>query len=226
MSTPFRLSSVLPILDERTEIERFSANPLLVPGERIWVDGGSTDGGPERLEKLGERVVRSERGRGRQLAAGVEASTGSAILFLHADCRLPPGAATTIERTLATKGVVAGAFRLSYESGALLGIVSGVANVRSRLTRIPFGDQALFCSREALERAGGIRPLPLMEDVDLATRLRRLGRVVLLDDRVVASPRRFRKRGIVRTVLTDWRCQLGWLLGFDAERISEWYGTK
>ncbi len=218
------LSIVVPVLDERDQIEPQFESIRPIEAERIWVDGGSKDGTPEFLEAAGERVLHVRPGRGPQLDAGARAASGNILLFLHVDVRLPPGAGQIVARSV-SKGYVAGAFSLAYGPGdpAALEVIAFFANIRTRSTGIPFGDQAIWCTRAAYEATGGFRPLPIMEDVDFAARLRQVGPVDLFEESVEASSRRFRRRGIFPTVLNDWRCQIGWMAGVDIETIARWY---
>jgi len=219
---PANHSIIIPFLNERSSAPALLEAILPYESERIWVDGGSVDGSAEWLSGRKETVLQSPCGRGAQLRLGAESANGDVLWFLHADC-LPPSAATEAISAAILRGAVGGAFTLSYERGLQLGIVSMTANLRTRITGIPFGDQGIFCTRRAYDAAGGFRPLPIMEDVDFASRLRKTGRMVRLPDRIVSSPRRFDRRGILRTVLNDWRCQLAWMAGKSPERIARWY---
>src|SRR5262245_65220648 len=125
--------------------------------------------------------------------AGARAARGDVLLFLHADAALPPDAARLIERALDDPGVVAGAFRLRTvaEGGARwLGPLLRLADLRSRVTRLPYGDQAVFVRRAAFERIGGFPDQPLMEDIELARRLWRVGRITTAPGGGRASGRR------------------------------------
>src|SRR5262249_44435153 len=135
--------------------------------EIVVVDGGSRDGTVDIARRIqGVRGLEAPRGRGPQMNGGARAARGEGLLFLDADGSLPPDATTWVARALAEPGVVAGAFRVRTRADGgrnWLGPLLRLADVRSRLTRLPYGDQALFVRRETFERAGGFPDQPLME---------------------------------------------------------------
>jgi rSAM/selenodomain-associated transferase 2 len=167
-------------------------------GEVLVVDGGSSDGTVERARAFpGVRVLSAPRGRASQMNAGAERARGSVLLFLHADVRLPPEAFHHVTRALEDPGVVAGAFKtwtVDDVGRSRLGPLLHLADLRSRYTRLPYGDQALFVRAEAFRAAGGFPAQPLMEDLELSRRLWKLGRIRTVDARVTVSGRRFLAR--------------------------------
>ncbi len=191
--------------------------------EVLVVDGGSRDDTVARARAAGAAVIESERGRARQLRAGVAAATGDAVLMLHADTRLPPGWKPAVEAALADAGVVAGAFALRFDEPGL-GAVEWGARVRSQWWQLPYGDQALFARRSALEAVGGVPLAPVMEDVDLVEALRREGRIALLPLSVSTSGRRYLERGAVRVVLLHFLALMARACGVDRARIARWLG--
>ena len=192
--------------------------------EVIVVDGGSRDRTADRARAAGARVIKSPPGRARQLDAGWRATEAEVVLFLHADTRLPRGFATAVERALRDPSVAGGAFRLSFdESSWGLRIVEWGAHLRAARLGLPYGDQALFARRTVLEAAGGVRQVPLLEDLDLARAIAARGRLVLLPESVVTSARRYRNDGTFRTWARNALALLGWRLGVDRGRLAEWY---
>ncbi|MEZ4235391.1 MAG: glycosyltransferase [Myxococcota bacterium] len=156
------MSVVLPALDEAARVGPALRALVATPGidEVVLVDGGSADDTVARAEAVpGVLVLRCGRGRGLQLATGARHATGDALLFLHVDCALPPGAPATVRATLAQRGVVAGAFRLQHrlEPGGARWIrpLLPLAGGHARRSRVPYGDQALFVRADAYRRAGG-----------------------------------------------------------------------
>jgi rSAM/selenodomain-associated transferase 2 len=166
----------------------------------VVADGGSRDRTRDLV--LAEpwcRLVASPPGRAVQMNAGARASSGDVLLFLHADVRLPPDAAMLITAALRDSRVVAGAFRTRTVSDGRppwSAVWLRIADLRSRYTRLPYGDQALFVRRSAFERVGGFPSQPLFEDFEISRRLRKLGRIRTVDASVQVSGRRFLARPV------------------------------
>jgi rSAM/selenodomain-associated transferase 2 len=223
------LSIVIPTLDEAAGIEaQLSAlTPLRRRGAEVIVaDGGSGDGTAEKARALADRVLDAPRGRASQMNAGASVARGAALLFLHADTRLPPDADLRVERALAA-GAAWGRFDVRIEGGhAMLGVIARFMNWRSRLTGIATGDQAIFVRRDLFERVGGYPDIPLMEDIALSRALRRIAPPACLEARVTTSGRRWEERGVWRTVLTMWRLRLAYFLGADPRALALAYGYR
>lgn len=161
--------------------------------------------------------------RGASLAAGARRARGDILFFVHADSR-PPEAALAILRAEIASGAAAGAFSLAYEpSDETMRRIAWWANLRSRLLRLPFGDQGLFCRRDAYERAGGFRDLAVCDDVDLVRRLKRHGRFVIRPEATRTSPRRYTERGAGAQVLRVWKVLLGYYAGVAPRTLALWY---
>ena len=225
-----RLSIVVPVLNEAETIvgQLEALAPLRARGaEVIVVDGCSRDGTPALARAGADRVLAAERGRASQMNAGAEAAGGGVLLFLHADTRLPAGADGLIGEALASGEHVWGRFDVRIEGRhRLLGLVAALMNRRSRLTGIATGDQAIFVRRDAFEAAGGYPDIPLMEDIVLSRRLKRLSRPICLAARVTTSGRRWERNGVLRTILTMWRLRLSFALGADPRALALAYGYR
>ncbi len=221
------LSIVVPVLDEAVGIAAALAplQPLRQAGvEVLVVDGGSRDATLEVATPLADLVLVAPRGRGSQMNAGAARARGATLLFLHADTRLPAGAADTVAAAIAA-GACWGRFDVDIEGRlAGLGMVATMMNLRSRLTGIATGDQAIFVTRAAFEQVGGFPDLPLMEDIALSTRLKRIARPACLRQRVVTSGRRWEKHGLWRTILAMWRLRLRFFFGADPQALAREYG--
>lgn len=221
----YSLSIIVPTLNEASTLpSTLRSLTGRADCELIVSDGGSTDGTVEVARQYAHHVIGSERGRAHQMNAGARAATGDGLLFLHADTRLPPAALETVRRTLADPAVAGGAFRLRIESPDLrLKLIAGVANLRSRLLGLPYGDQAIFVRRTLFETIGGYAPWPLMEDVDLIRRLHHAGRVVLLPEAVTTSARRWEQEGVAWTTLRNGLLLSGFWIGISPRQLAKWY---
>ena len=220
------VSIIVPALDEARAIAATlsALAPLRAAGaEVIVVDGGSRDATREIAAPLCDRVLAAPRGRAAQMNAGARECRGAILLFLHADTRLPQGALDAIECALARRHAW-GRFDVRIEGKSpLLAVVAFFMNLRSRLTGIATGDQAIFARREAFERIGGFPPIPLMEDVAISKALKTISRPACLADRVTTSGRRWESRGVLATVALMWRLRFAYALGADPHRLARRY---
>lgn len=171
------------------------------------------------------RGLRTARGRASQMNAGAAAAQGDILLFLHADTRLPDNAFGLIRAVLADPTLGGGAFGLDIApAGPLLRIIARLADLRSRLTSVPYGDQAIFLRRAVFVRQGGFADIPLMEDLELMTRLRRSGvRIRIARERVRTSSRRWTREGVLRCTLRNLLLRLAYHLGVPPERLTRFY---
>jgi rSAM/selenodomain-associated transferase 2 len=219
---------IIPVLNERDSIAGALACARAPGVERLVVDAGSHDGTADTARELGaERVIAAPRGRAAQLETGRRAARGEVLLFLHADTRLPADWPAALRAALVDPRVAGGAFRLRFdEDGAVYRWIERGAQLRARLLRLPYGDQALFVRRSLLERAGGVPLVPLFEDLDLARIITRAGRLALLDLPALTSSRRYRSYGVLRTVLRNNLALAAFLLGLDRDRVAAWYARR
>jgi rSAM/selenodomain-associated transferase 2 len=173
--------------------------------EIIVVDGGSSDRSVEIAGPRCDKLLEGPRGRACQMNAGASQASGDAIAFVHADTIVPPSFAPDIKAALADGRVVGGRFDVAFDvRGRALDMVAAMISLRSRVARSATGDQAIFVRREIFERLGGYAEIELCEDVDFARRMRRTGRVACLRSRVITSSRRWRRDGIIRTIVRMW----------------------
>jgi rSAM/selenodomain-associated transferase 2 len=217
-----RLSIVVPALNEapgiRAALEALA--PLRARGHEVLVaDGGSSDDTAQLALGLCEKVVHAPRGRARQMNAGARAASGDCLVFLHADTRLPEHADELILRSVATH--LWGRFDVEIEGRhPLLKVVACAMNLRSRLTGIATGDQAIFVRRAVFP---GFPEIALMEDVAFSRRMKRLGAPACRRERVRTSGRRWESRGVLRTIVLMWRLRLAYFFGADPEKLSRLY---
>jgi rSAM/selenodomain-associated transferase 2 len=223
------LSIVVPALDEASVIGATleSLRHLRARGcEVVVVDGGSRDATREVAAPLA-RVIEAPRGRAAQMNAGARATSGDILLFLHADTRLVPGADQSLRLGMGRTGARWGRFDVTITgSSPMLRVVARLMNARSRLTGIATGDQAIFVRRDAFESVGGFPEIPLMEDIALSKRLKRLSPPLCLRDRVTTSGRRWERHGTLRTILLMWRLRLAFALGADPQRLARDYDVE
>ena len=220
-----RLSLILPALDEAESIPATLAclQPLRALGhEVILVDGGSTDGTPTLAAPRVDRVITSPRGRARQMNAGAAQAQGEALVFVHADTHLPEGAGSLISDALQHR--LWGRFDVRIAGRPwVLKVIAALMNGRSRLTGITTGDQAIFVRRDTFAALGGFPDLPLMEDIALSRRLKRLGPPACLRQRVTTSGRRWESQGPWRTILLMWWLRFDYWRGVPAESLAGRY---
>jgi rSAM/selenodomain-associated transferase 2 len=221
-----RISVIMPTFNEAGIIE--DALRSLPPDSRlecIVVDGGSTDDTGVRARSLADRLLITKAGRARQMNAGADAAKGEILLFLHADTRLPGGAPEAVIRALEKPEVVGGAFRMAIDSRRrILRWISAAANLRARLTRVPYGDQGIFVRKSVFERLGGFPDLPILEDLEFSRRLKRAGRTVLLPGAVRTDPRRWEREGVLHVTLRNRLFVLLYFLGVSPARLARRYG--
>lgn len=225
-----KLSIVLPVLNEGERL-RGAINALRhlrVNGhEVIVVDGGSSDETPAIAAQLADHFLTSPRGRALQMNAGARAASGDVLLFLHADTLLPPGADRLILDGLHNSGRGWGRFDVRLaDRHPLLRLVALMMNLRSRLTGIMTGDQAIFVRGDWFGRIGGYPEIALMEDIALSRHLKREGPPLCLKAKALTSSRRWRERGIARTIMTMWRLRLAYFLGADPDRLARLYDRR
>lgn len=220
-----RLSIVIPVLNEARNI--VAALQALAPlaergAQRIVVDGGSGDDTPALARPHAEQVIAAPRGRAAQMNAGARLAEGDLLLFLHADTRLPADADRLIEAALRER--VWGRFDVRIAApGRWAAVVAWLMNRRSRLSGIATGDQAMFMRRDVFERLGGFAAIPLMEDIELSGRLKRVGRPACLAARVTTSGRRWTANGPLRTIWLMWRLRAAYFFGADPARLAARY---
>ncbi|MDQ6630593.1 MAG: TIGR04283 family arsenosugar biosynthesis glycosyltransferase, partial [Verrucomicrobiota bacterium] len=226
---PQKISVVIPTWNEEKNLPETVRHLRAIPeiSEIIVVDGGSSDKTCEMVAQLNCRLLSAGSSRGAQMRLGAAAASGEAILLVHADTWLPPGAGCALQNCLRDKTVVAGGFWKVFRQPAFL--------LRGSKTKCFFrlflggrlaGDQAIFVRREALEKIGGVPALPLMEEFELCKRLRKVGRLALADATVETSARRFFENGVLRTYLRMWRVTIKYFLGSSAEDLRELYEKK
>ncbi|MGQ9776798.1 MAG: TIGR04283 family arsenosugar biosynthesis glycosyltransferase [Thermodesulfobacteriota bacterium] len=222
-----KISVIIPILNEEHWV--ILTLPTLQPLRRrghevIVVDGGSKDRSFHLAIPFSEKVLKASRGRSKQMNKGAKSSTGEILLFLHADTFLPEGADSLISDGISRTERGWGYFRVKLSgSHPLLRVVEFLMNLRSRLTRIATGDQAIFIKRELFEEIGGFPEIDLMEDIALCKILKKYGPPLFIHSPVITSSRRWEEKGLIRTILLMWFLRLAFFLNTDPKRLSKIY---
>jgi rSAM/selenodomain-associated transferase 2 len=223
-----QISAIIPTLNAADTLSASLAwlRDSTMVYEVIVADGGSADETVALARSAGAYVIAAPRGRGSQLAAGADASSGNWLFFLHADCRLELGWEAAVEVFLAAPGAEsrAGYFDLTLDDHAPAARrLEHIVAWRCRALALPYGDQGLLIARALYDAVGGFAPLPLMEDVDLVRRLgsRRLARIGV---RCIASARRYRDEGYLRRPLRNLLCLSLYFAGMPPARIVRLYG--
>ncbi len=216
----------MPVLDEAAGLATrlLALQPLRERGVRVVVvDGGSADDSVAIARRHADLVLQAPRGRAAQMNAGAAALDCRSLLFLHADTALPVDADRLVEAALG-KGPVWGRFDVRLDSPRpVFRIVERLMNLRSRLSGIATGDQAIFVDAASFRAVGGFPPLALMEDIALSKQLKRSSRPACLRAVVVTSARRWERFGVWRTVWLMWRLRAAYALGADTARLERAY---
>jgi rSAM/selenodomain-associated transferase 2 len=222
-----RFSIIMPVLNEElvldAQLAQLAHQCTQYDCELIIVDGGSSDRTTTIAQRYG-LVLEAQRGRAAQMNAGAASASGDVLLFLHADTLLPGDAFNAIEKALAASQVVGGAFRVCFNCERWpYRLVAFTVNLRSRMYKIFTGDQAYFIRTSSFRQIGGYPDQPLMEDLEIITRLRKTGRIVLLPQYVTTSARRHEKMGLMHSVLFMWYLRTRYKFGTSPERLHAMY---
>jgi len=223
-----RYSFVIPVWHEEEMAPAVVARVRALDADgrcEVIVVDGDPEGSTLRVLEDPEAIrVTAPRGRGPQMNAGAERAHGDVLVFLHADTRVPLTMLSDIDEVLAG-GASCGAFRLRFDSGRrIYRFMAAWVSYMTRIARLPYGDQAIFVTRELFERIGGYRPVPVMEDVDLVRRIRRNGvRLRMARSAVVTSIRRMEGEGIVHCVTRNTCIRILFTLGVSPHVLARWY---
>lgn len=193
--------------------------------EIVVVDGDPEGGTLRAISRNNVKKIKSPRGRGKQMNEGAKVAGGNTLLFMHADTELPTNSLQLIEAAMRDKRYVAGAFDLGIRSKSyLFRIIEVAVSLRSRATKIPFGDQAIFIRKDYFHKIGGYKDIPIMEDVEIMERIKKRGdKILIIPQRVLTSSRRWEKEGVLYCTLRNWLLQIFYLLGVSPHKLSRFY---
>ncbi len=218
-------SIIIPTLNEEKTIEPClsALQPLRSNCEIIIVDGGSTDNTIVIAGTLADKAVSSDKGRARQMNNGARYASGNVLIFLHADTSLPENALQLIQQKLNSSRKW-GRFDIQLRGKHfMLKVIAQMMNWRSRLTGIATGDQVIFVTRQAFEKAGQYPEINLMEDIAICKALRKISPPICLKAKVISSGRRWERYGIYKTILLMWNIRLRYFFGADPQILAFLY---
>lgn len=230
----YQLSIIIPVLNETGTINHTleHLNTLSFAGgfEVIVVDGDPAGQTVNAISypagtRMNVKKTVAAKGRGSQMNRGASIAGGSILLFLHADTTIGQEELNQIPLAFRQKGVVAGAFDLGIQSDRkIFRIIETTASIRSRITRIPYGDQAIFVKKSYFHQINGFAQIPIMEDVEIMRRIKKSGgKIRILSSRVLTSPRRWEKEGILYCTFRNWTLITLYLMGCSPKKLAKFY---
>ncbi|MBL7180023.1 MAG: TIGR04283 family arsenosugar biosynthesis glycosyltransferase [Desulfobacterales bacterium] len=226
-----RLSVIIPVFNEsgiiNATLDHLCGLDFSGDLEIIVVDGNQVGNTIKVITRSGIKKIIGEKGRGAQMNAGAAAAGGNVLLFLHADTHLGHDALDQIFKVFDRNDVAGGAFDLGIRSGKkIFRLIAKTASLRSRLTKIPYGDQAIFLKKQLFDRIGGFKNIPIMEDVELLRRIKKEGlKIKFVPRKVWTASRRWEKEGIVYCTLRNWTLITLYLLGVSPEKLKKFYAS-
>ncbi len=224
-----KISIIIPVLHEGKRVhdalDSLKAAAAGIPYEAIVADGDPAGDTIKHITDPRVITLIAKAGRAKQMNAGAARTSGDILLFLHADTHLPPDVFFKIIAALSDGRFIGGAFDLGIRNGSgIFRIIGRCASWKHRLTRVPYGDQAIFMLRHYFEKMGGYPDIPLMEDVELMKRVKRQGGcIIILPQTVMTSSRKWKADGVAYTIVRNWMIQTLYLLGIPASRLVKYY---
>ena len=218
------ISVIIPVLNEAKILDKTLSQlqPELEGHELIVVDGGSTDNSVQIAEKYG-KVIKSERGRAKQLNAGANAANGDILIFLHADVWLEKGAFNAVEAALSS-GYIGGGFLQKIDGKSYLyRIIEFTADMRGKYLKVFYGDSGIFVRRTDFQQIGRFPDVPIMEEMGFSKELRRLGKTKMVKPHIHISARRWERNGIINTTAKNWLITFLYSMGFSLDRLAKLY---
>lgn len=219
------VSVIIPTFNEEKNIEALlkSLKNINYPKEILVIDGGSTDKTREIASKYC-KVYLSEKGRSNQLNLGAKLSQGDVLWFLHCDSKISKDSFIEIEKAL-KNNFIGGCFSLEFydDNSLFLKYISKTSNMRAKYLKLIFGDQGMFVKKHIFNKINGFKVMPIMEDWEFSTRLKKKGKTILLKSPIKTSARRFQKSGRLKTHILMHKIKLLYILGTPPEKLAKLY---
>lgn len=219
------ISIIVPVLNEEKKLPDLLSHLQVFREqghELIIVDGGSNDNSLMLAQMSADNVIVSRKGRAIQMNSGASVARGEVLLFLHSDTFLPETALNTIEDFV--QDSFWGRFDVRLSSNKFIfRIIESLINIRSRLTSINTGDQAIFIESQLFNVVGGFPEIALMEDIAISKKLKNIIPPICLKQKVISSSRRWEKRGVIATVFLMWKLRLYYYFGVSPEKLNQLY---
>ena len=222
-------SIIIPVLNESSIINQTIEHIYGICSgfnvEVIVVDGDPEGGTISSIKKKEVITLLSPVGRGKQMNKGASVACGDILLFLHTDTELPENAFRLSSSQMGKEKYVGGAFDLGIQSDRFVfRLIENMVYIRSRLTRIPYGDQAIFIKKDCFKKMNGYKAIPIMEDVELMKRIKRMGhKIAIIPQKVKTSPRRWEKEGVLYCTLRNWLLIGLYFLGCNPQKLVRFY---
>lgn len=219
------ISIIVPVYNEEKKLEKnqFFYDSLQSKAELLFADGESTDTSAEIAKKIG-KVISSKRGRAIQMNAAAKLATGDILLFLHADTQISVTSLSLIDSAVNDKNFIGGCLTQKIDkTGLAYRLIESEGNIRARISKVFYGDQGIFVKKDIFFKINGFPEVPIMEDVLFAERMRNLGKTIVLRDKIFVSPRRWEKKGILKTIFMYSYINILFHLGISLEKIKSRY---
>ncbi|MFH0726043.1 MAG: TIGR04283 family arsenosugar biosynthesis glycosyltransferase [Pseudomonadota bacterium] len=226
---PKQISVIIPVFQEAKTIQHTLNHLCHLSSfeklEIIMVDGETSRSTLRAIPQEAVIKLSGPKGRGAQMNYGASIATGNILLFLHADTLLPANAIKTILDAFASKNIMGGAFDLSIDAkGVFFRVIEAFVHIRTRIIRMPYGDQAIFIKKRCFHQLGGYPDIPIMEDVALIRKIKkRRQKTIIIPSPVKTSARRWKTEGRVYCTLRNWILLVLYSAGVSAEKIAKYY---
>ena len=220
----YTASVIIPTYNEEASIAYTLRRLGFCPDIEVIVsDGQSQDKTLETAKKFPIKIIQGRRNRADQLNRAAYLAGGEIFIFLHADCELETGAPQAAKEAVA-RGFLGGCFSQRIISRRpVYRLIELSGNIRARVFKTFYGDQAIFVRRDVFFKLGGFDRVEFFDDTLFSKKLNRLGRSCVLKKRVSPGPRRWEKQGVLKTTLINWLLALGLLSGVSPNRLKKMY---